>query len=119
MGAVGIEDNTNLKFKNYNKTYLCDFFNRDELYFVINRSTKNNLNRIFQERLYLAKLLLTDMKIKYYDLLNRFDFNRNYDYGHKKRVKEGVKEWIKYPEKFVKDETAMINFFKKLIKIKE
>jgi len=119
MQKIGIEDNTNLKFKNYDKTYLCDFFNRGELYFVINRSTKNNSNRIFKEKLYLAKLLITDMKIKHSDLLKRFEFNRNYDYGHKKRVKDGIKEWVKYPEKFVDAEYKIEDFFKELNKIKE
>ncbi len=109
-----------LSSKNHDETYLQDFFNRQELYFAVNGGTQNNKNSIFTERLYLAKLLLSDIKIKYDDLLKRFEFNRLHDYGHKKRLtKKGFLEWIEYPDSFIKKENTIINFLKTLNKIQE
>jgi len=109
-----------LKKRNKEQTYIQDFFNRYELYFALNRSTKNNRNSILKEKLYLAKLLLSDQKIKFNDLLRRFERNRGFDYENKKRLlKDGIKEWIAFPDKFVKDENNVRNFLSDLEKIKE
>ena len=114
-----INDLVKLGAVNREETYLQDFFSRDELYFAVNGGSQKNKNSIFTERLFLAKLLLTDVKIKLNDLLKRFEFNRNYNYRHKKRLKNGIAEWIEYPESFLKKENNIIHFFKTLDKIQE
>ncbi|MBN1798041.1 MAG: hypothetical protein JW822_05675 [Spirochaetales bacterium] len=116
-----IDDLVRFGKRDMEKTLLQDYFNRDELYFVLNRSKENNSNKILEERLYLAKLLLTDMKIKFDDLLKRIEFNRLYKYDKKKRVddKDRIQEWIKYSSTFISKENNLINFLKKLNKIKE
>ncbi len=122
MRSSGIEDNISLYSKskdNRDKIYLQDYFNRDELYFVINRSQKQNKNRILQEKLHLARLLLTDEMITMEDLLKRFEFNREYDYGHKKRINNGIKDWINFPGKYTRQEDTLMEFFLKIKKIKE
>ncbi len=120
MEEKQVSDLITLTNKDENKTYLQDFFNRDELYFILTKSTKNNPNCILKEKLYLAKLLLTDEKIRRDDLLERFDRNREYSYDHKKRIlNDGTKEWINFPDKFIKAENAVINFLKALNKIKD
>jgi len=119
MRDFKIEDLVKLGTKDKEKTYLQDFFNRDELYFAVNSSSKNNTNSILTERLYLAKLLLSDNKIKKDDLLKRFEFNRLYDYEHKKRIKNGVAEWIEYPDAFIEKENNIIKFLTTLNKIQE
>lgn len=114
-----IEDNVKLGKRDTGKTYLQDFFNRKELYFAVNRTSKNNSNSIFEERLYLAKLLLSDVKIKLDDLLKRFEFNRLYNYGHTKRLtKEHNQEWIEFPHSFIEKESAVLDFLTNLDKIK-
>jgi len=115
----GIEDNTFSDMKDREKTHLKNYFNRDELYFVANKSHLKNKNRILQERLHLARLLLTDEKITMGDLLQRFEFHREYDYDHKKRTNKGVKDWINYPETYTVHENKMINFLNVINKIKE
>ena len=105
--------------KDREKTHLKNYFNRDELYFVANKSHLQNKNRILQERLHLARLLLTDEKIAMEDLLQRFEFHREYDYGHKKRINNGVKDWINYPETYTFHEKKMIDFLNVINKIKE
>ncbi|MEA3452422.1 MAG: hypothetical protein U9Q83_11045, partial [Bacteroidota bacterium] len=119
MRYYKIEDLVKLGAKDYRKTYLQDFFNRDELYFAVNSNSLNNANSILTERLYLAKLLLSKNTIKRDDLLKRFEFNRLYDYEHKKRIKNGVAEWIEYPDSFVEKESNLIQFLTTLNKIKE
>lgn len=115
-----IEDNTYIASTDFDKTYLRNYFNRDELYFVSNKSHKKNKNRILQEKLYLARLLLTDDKISMDDLLKRFEFHREFDYKHKKRIdKNGIKEWISFPETFTKHENRLTGFFSKINKLKE
>lgn len=115
-----IEDIVKLGAKNHQKTYLQDYFGRDELHLAINRSTKENYNSINKERIFLAQLLLTDTKIKRSNILKRFEHNRNYNYENKARLtKDGNKEWIEYPGSFIKDEQNVLNFLTKLNKIQE
>ncbi|MDY0017340.1 MAG: TM1802 family CRISPR-associated protein [Candidatus Delongbacteria bacterium] len=114
-----INDLVKLGTKHIEETYLQDYFNRNELYFAVNKSSKNNENSIFTERLHLAKLFLSDTKIKRNDLLKRFEFNRLYDYDHKKRIKKGIAEWIEYSSNFIKKENNIIEFLTKLNKIQE
>ena len=120
MRKYKISDLISLKQLNGEKTLLQDFFSRNELYFAVNKSSKNNNNSILKERLYLAKLLLTDQKIKMDDLLRRFEKNREYNYKNKRRsTKDGIKVWIEFPNTFIKDEKIILNFLKELDKIKE
>lgn len=113
-----INDSVKLGQRNKSETHLQDYFNRDELFFIINRSWDNNKNKVLKERLYLAKLLLTDMKIDVDSLMERFRQNRLYFYDKKKRLKDGTSEWIDFSESFTKNETNVFNFLNNLNKIK-
>ncbi len=109
-----------LKKRDQEKTYLQDFFNRNELYFALNRSSQKHRNTVLKEKLYLIKLLLNDEKIKFDDLLSRFEKNREFNYENKKRLlKDGIKEWISFPDKFIKDENNIRKLLMDLDKIKE
>ena len=119
MANHNISDLVKLGKRDRNETLLQDFFNREELFFVRNRSQKNNGNKILQERLYLAKLLLTDTKIEIDQLLQRFETNRLLGYDKKKRLtKDGISEWIEFSNNFTTNENNIYNFFKRLGKIK-
>ncbi|MEA1883598.1 MAG: TM1802 family CRISPR-associated protein, partial [Thermotogota bacterium] len=114
-----ISDLVKLGKRDRSETLLQDFFNREELSFVLNRSQKNNANKILQERLYLARLLLTDTKIEIDQLLQRFETNRLLGYDKKKRLtRDGTYEWIEFPKSFTTNEDNIYNFFKRLGKIK-
>jgi len=114
-----ISDLVKLGKRDRSETLLQDFFNREELSFVLNRSQKNNGNKILQERLYLARLLLTDTKIEIDQLLQRFETNRLLGYDKKKRLtKDGISEWIEFSKSFTTNENNIYNFFKRLGKIK-
>jgi len=119
MRSEGMDENITLKSKKKDKVYLQDYFNRDELYFVLNKTHQQNSNRILQERLFLTRLLLTDVSISLENLMARFELNREYDYSHKKRVHDGIKDWINRPGTYTMQESKTISFFKKLNKIKE
>ncbi len=120
MRENNIDDLIKIRSVDHNKTHLQDFFSRQELYFILNHSQKNNSNRILEERLYLAKLLLTDVKIKFENLLERFEFNRSFDYDHKKKIlKEGIMEWVKYPGSFIEAEDRIVRFLYAIDKIQE
>jgi CRISPR-associated protein Csh1 len=114
-----IDENIGFKARVEGKTYLQDFFNRDELYFVTSKSQQHNGNRILQERLHLSRLLLTDTAISLENLMKRFEFNREYDYAHKKKINNGVRDWINYPSTYVQQEETVLSFFQTLNKIKE
>lgn len=114
-----IEDNTTLAGRKPGRTFLQDYFNRDELYFVLSKAQKQNGNRILQERLYLARLLLTDAQISMDNLMARFQFHREFDYTRKKRVTDGVKDWINFPGSYIPHESKIISFFQTLNKLKE
>ena len=119
MTNHSISDLVKLGKRDRNETPLQDFFNREELSFVLNRSQKNNGNKILQERLYLAKLLLTDTKIEIDQLLQRFETNRLLGYDKKKRLtKDGISEWIEFSKNFTTNENNIYNFLKRLGKIK-
>jgi len=112
-----------LKNRDNGKTYIQDFFNRNELYLILNKATKDKKyklkNLIIKERLYLARLLLSDEKIKFDDLLRRFEKNREFNYENKRRRKDGNKEWIEFSGKFVQNESNVRKFLTNLDKIKE
>jgi len=115
-----ISDLVKLGKRDRNETLLQNFFNREELFFVLNRSQKNNANKILQERLYLARLLLTNTKIKIDQLLQRFETNRLLGYDKKKRLtKDGIYEWIEFSKSFTTNEDNIYSFLKRVGKIKE
>jgi CRISPR-associated protein Csh1 len=114
-----IDENIGLRARVKEKTYLQDFFNRDELYFVTSTTQKHNGNRILQERLHLSRLLLTDASVSLENLMKRFEFNREYDYAHKKRINNGVRDWVNYPSIYMQQEETVLSFFQTLNKIKE
>lgn len=120
MSTNNVCELVTLKRRDKGKTYIQDFFNREELYFAVNKSSQNNRNTILKENLYLARLLLNDEKIKFDDLLRRFEENREFNYENKKRIlKDGIKEWIGFPDKFIKDENNVTKLLTDLDKIKE
>lgn len=119
MANHNISDLVKLGKRDRNEILLQDFFNREELFFVLNRSQKNNENKILQERLYLARLMLTDKKIEIDQLLQRFETNRLLGYDKKKRLtKDGIYEWIEFSKSFTTNENNIYNFIKRLGKIK-
>lgn len=114
-----ISDRVKLGKRHRDETLLQDYFNRKELAFVLNRSQLNNANTILQEKLYLARLLLTDMKINMDSLMARFEENRLYGYDMKKRLnKEGIYLWIEHTSRFTGHDDTVFNFLKRLDKIK-
>ncbi|MBU0992176.1 MAG: TM1802 family CRISPR-associated protein [Proteobacteria bacterium] len=114
-----ISDRVKLGKRHRDETLLQDYFNRKELAFVLNRSQLNNANTILQEKLYLARLLLTDTKINLDSLMARFEENRLYGYDMKKRLnKEGTYLWIEHTSWFTGQEDTVFNFLKRLDKIK-
>ena len=119
MREIKIDENIVLGARVKKRTYLQDFFNRDELFFVTTKTQQHNGNRILQERLHLARLLLTDATISLENLMKRFEFNREYDYAHKKRINKGVRDWINYPATYMRQEETVLSFFQTLHKIKE
>lgn len=114
-----INDNITVVQRNDKNTFLQDYFNRNELFFNINKTQLHNKNRIVQERLHLIKLLITSQTTSMEDLRNRFAFHREFNYKHKRRIKKGVKDWVRRAEKYTKYEKRLITFFTKLNKIKE
>jgi hypothetical protein len=53
-------------------------------------------------------------------LMQRFQYNREFDYSRKRRVTmEGVKKWVAYPENYTNSEDAILRFFSSLNKIQE
>lgn len=126
MREYKVEDLVKLVEKVKEKTYLQDFFNRDEMELratgvsLFKERSSNLRDYLVTERLFLAKLLLSDNKIKRSDLLNRFDYNRSFSYDKKKRLtKDGIQEWIQYPGSFVEKENTVMEFLQCLGKVQE
>lgn len=120
MQAHSIDDNVKLGKRDRTKVFLQDYFNRDELFFATHRSAGKNKDSILKEKIYIARLLLTEINIKMSELLKRFEFNREYFYDRKRRLtKEGIKEWIEYSAQFSKNEAKLIAFLQELNKIQE
>ena len=104
---------------NSKDTHLREYFSREELFAISTKNTAGMKNRIIQEKIYLAKLLLGYSKIDYIELLKRFEHQREYDYEHKKRLTdEGIKQWINYPNGFVSAEDRVLKFLKSINAIK-
>ncbi len=104
--------------ENSKDVYLRDFFSREELFAIVTKNTAGMKNRIIQEKIYLAKLLLGYAEIPYDVLLKKFEHQREYDYEHKKKLDEGIKNWINYPNSFVDTEDKVLTFLKSINAIK-
>jgi len=99
------------KEPNSNKLHLREYFNRDELFAIATKNTAGMKNKILQEKIYLAKLLLGYIRINYVELLKRFEHNREYDYEHKRKLSDkGIKQWIEFSNSYVKQEEKILNF---------
>jgi CRISPR-associated protein Csh1 len=101
---------------------LKHFFSRKEIELIYTKgfgAKEDFANTILKERLYLARLLLTNEQIALDNLLARFEYHREKDYEGKKRVRDGVKDWITYSGKYREAEDRVIIFLTSLNKIKE
>ena len=103
-----VQDSEDVKF-----TYLKDYFGVLEKYAVATR-VKGLDNKIMQEKIFLAKILLGYAKIKYIELLKRFEHFREFDAQNKKKIKDGVKNWIAFPENIVKNENKILEFLQEI-----
>lgn len=93
--------------------YLKDYFGVLEKYAAATK-VKGLGNKIIQEKIFLAKLLLGYTKIKYIELLKRFEHFREFDVQNKKKIKDGVKDWIAFPENIVKNENKILEFLQEI-----
>ena len=104
--------------------YLKDFFLHTEKT-ADAKKLKGLQNRIKQEKIELAKLLLGYKRIKYETLLSLFELYREISYNFKEskvekrmtetKKKDGkVKEWITYPDSFVKKEDNILHFLQSI-----
>lgn len=106
--------------ENSKDTYLRDYFSRDELFAIATKNTAGMKNKIIQEKIYLAKLMLGYERLDYCVLLKKFEHQREYDYEHKKKLDDvGVKEWMNYPNSYVQSETRVVDFFDAINAIKQ
>ena len=112
--------NANIKRESNSKeVYIRDYFSREELFAIVTKNTAGMKNRVIQEKIYLAKLLLGYEQIAYLELLKRFEHNREYNFEHKKRLTDtGVKEWIEYLDGYVADEDKTIMFLETINSIR-
>lgn len=93
--------------------YLKDYFGVIEKYAAATK-VKGLDNKIMQEKIFLAKLLLGYAKVKYIELLKRFEHFREFDAKNKKKIKDGVKDWIAFPENIVKNENKILEFLQEI-----
>lgn len=100
---------------NSKDTYLRDYFSRDELFAIATKNTAGMKNKIIQEKIYLAKILLGYTQLKYIDLLKRFEHHREYDFEHNKKLEDdGIKEWMHYTHSFIENENRVIDFLQSI-----
>ncbi len=101
---------------------LKHYFSRKEIEIVYTKgfSGRNDFsNTILKERIYLARLLLTDEQISIDNLMERFEYHREKDYEGHKRVHDGIKDWLQYSGIYRESEERILTFLKQLNKIKE
>lgn len=92
--------------------YLKDYFRVTEQFAISTNSIANLKNKILQEKIYLARLLLGYLKISYLEVLKRFEHFREFDGENKSRLKDSIKEWIMYPNTFIENENKVLKFLK-------
>ncbi len=118
MKSQHISDNIKRE-ENSTDVYLRDYFSREELFAIVTKNTAGMKNRVIQEKIYLAKLLLGYEQIAYVTLLKKFEHEREYDYEHKKRLTDdGIKKWIAYSDNFISSEDRVLDFLKSINAIK-
>jgi len=98
--------------------YLKDYFRVTEQFAISTNSIANLKNKILQEKIYLARLLLGYLKISYLEVLKRFEHFREFDSENKCRLKDGIKEWIMYPNTFIENENKVLKFLKDINSIR-
>jgi len=100
-------------------TYLKDYFGVLEKYAAATK-VKGLDNKIMQEKIFLAKLLLGYEKIKHIELLKQFEFYREFkiDFKNKKITKRvddnGIKDWMAHPNQFVENENKILGFLQEI-----
>lgn len=94
-------------------SYLKDYFGILERYAAATK-VKGLDNKIMQEKIFLAKILLGYAKIKYIELLKRFEHFREFDTQNKKKIKDGVKNWVAFPENIVENENKILRFLQEI-----
>lgn len=76
-------------------------------------------NKILQEKIYLAKLLLGYEKIEYLKLLDKFEHFREFDFENKKKLNDkNIKKWIEFSDNFIQNEDKTIKFLDSINAIK-
>lgn len=99
--------------------YLKDYFGVLEKYAAATK-VKGLDNKIMQEKIFLAKLLLGYEKIKRIELLKQFEFYREFkiDFKNKKITKRiddnGIKDWMAHPNQFVENENKILEFLQEI-----
>ena len=100
-------------------SYLKDYFGILERYAAA-KKVKGLDNKIMQEKIFLAKLLLGYKKIKHIELLKQFEFYREFkiDFKNKKITKRiddnGIKDWMAHPNQFVENEDKILRFLQEI-----
>lgn len=121
MHESRISDKVALKGLDYEKLYLQDYFNREELSLTLQslETKKKHIHTVYQERIQLAKLLLEPTSISYESLYSRFMHHREYDYKGEKRITpQGTKEWIEHSDWYVPNEQKVLDFLKRHNKLR-
>ena len=93
--------------------YLKDYYGVIEKYDTATKLKRLD-NKNMQKKIFLAKLLLGYAKVKYIELLKRFEHFREFDAKNKKKIKDGVKDWIAFPENIVKNENKILEFLQEI-----
>lgn len=97
---------------------LSDYFSTNEL-FARFKKIKGMENLILQEKIYLAKLLLGYDKIEFKKLLDKFEYFREFDFEHKRKLNdEGIKNWIEFSDSFIESEDKTMKFLDSIESIK-
>lgn len=121
MKRYNIDDTLKIKDKDYTQTYLHDYFHRNELYFHILNSKRNDPKdivyrpKILEERFFLAKLLLGGGTISRHELYKRFEFHSMFNYDHTKRLdQEQCHVWLSQNNGYelYQHENQMLSFLK-------
>lgn len=90
---------------------LSDYFSQIELFEYFTKNQKKLTNRIAQEKIYLAKLLLGYKKIEYKNLLDRLEHFREFDFENRKKIDDkGIKQWMNFSNTFIDNENRTIDF---------
>jgi len=99
--------------------YLRDYFSREELFAIATNNMSVMKNRITSEKIRLAKILLGYERVDLLALKKAFEFHREFDFSHKKRIDDhGIKEWLNYPKSYVEQEERIVKFLQSIQALK-